>query len=275
MVNLENIRVVLVGALYGGNVGGVCRAMANMGLSDLALAAPRPLNMEEARWLACHATEVLDNRTEFATLPDAVADCGMVLGTTVRPGLYRQHAKTPREWAPEILERTQTGRVALVFGREDSGLTNEELAVCNHVIRIPSTEEYSSLNVAQAVMVCCYEIYAATGLYQPPREKAPEASSDLKERLFAMWRRMLLNIGFMRPDKADHMMLGLRRIFARGILTTDDARILMGVARQAEWAALPPGEKIGRPGPAPEPAQELAPEPAVEEPAAVGRKEQG
>ena len=242
-MGLSNIRIVLVNPLYGGNVGSICRSMANMGLSDLALVAPRPLNLDEARWMACHATEVLDNRTEFETLPAAVADCNLVLGTSVRKGLYRQHARTPREWTPRILEGTANGRVAVVFGREDSGLSNDELAVCNLVIRIPSTEEYSSLNVAQAVMICCYEIYAASEQYQPPREKSPEASTDLKERMFALWRETLLAIGFMKPEKADHMMLGLRRVFGRGAWTTDDVRILMGVMRQAAWAASAAGHK--------------------------------
>ncbi|MDI6774129.1 MAG: RNA methyltransferase [Verrucomicrobiota bacterium] len=247
MVNLDNIRIVLAGPLCGGNVGAVCRAMGNMGLSDLALVAPRRLNMDEARWMACHAAEILDNRAEFGALPEAVADCAAVLGTTARPGLYRRHARTPREWAPRILEGTVNGRVALVFGREDNGLSNDELAVCNHVIRIPSTEEYPSLNVAQAVLVCAYEVYTASARYSPPREKSPDASSALKERMIAMWRQMLLDIGFMKPEKADHMMLGLRRIFGRGAQTTDDVRILMGVARQAEWVAAAVNGAAGRP----------------------------
>lgn len=215
--------------------------MANMGLSDLAVVAPRNLNMDEARWLACHATEVLQNRTEFGSLAEAVSDCVATWGTSARKGLYRQHAKTPREWAPAILERAQTGRVALVFGREDNGLSNEEIALCNHMIQIPTTEEYTSLNVAQAVMVCCYELFLASGVYQPLQEKAPEASLEFKERMFDLWRQALLDIGFMEQHKADHMMFGLRRIFARGSVTTDDVRILMGIARQMEWAvsALP------------------------------------
>jgi len=127
-------------------------------------------------------------------------------------------------------------------------LSNEELAVCNHVIRIPATEEYTSLNVAQAVMICAYEVFLATASYSPPQEKAPPASSDLKERLFSMWRETLLDIGFMKDDKADHMMLGLRRVFARGVLTTDDARILMGVARQVQWATSGAPSNTASPG---------------------------
>ena len=236
-MNLDNIRVVLVHPLYGGNVGSVCRAMANMGLSDLALVNPQRLNMDDARMMACHATQVLEDRSEFASLAEAVGDCGLVMGTTARTGLYRQHARAPRDWVPKALEATQTGHVALVFGPEENGLSNEDLALCTQIIQIPTTEEFTSLNVAQAVMVCCYEIFVASGSYEGPAEKSEEAPSQLRERMFGLWRETLLEIGFMKDDKAEHMMLGLRRILSRGILTVDDVKILMGIARQAAWAA--------------------------------------
>lgn len=235
-MSLDNIRIVLVGTIYGGNVGSVCRAMGNMGFCDLALVAPHDLMMEEARKMACHATEILDNRSEFATLAEAVADCGVVFGTTARKGLYRQHVRTPREWAPRAVEAAGTGKVALVFGPEDNGLGNEEIGQCTHLIRIP-TAEYSSLNVSQAVLICLYEIFTAAGSYVAPDEKTPEATADMKERMFEMWRESLLDIGFMLDDKADHMMLGIRRIFSRGRLTRDDVKILMGVARQMGWVS--------------------------------------
>lgn len=240
---LDLIRVVLVEPLYGGNVGAVCRAMANMGLRDLALVAPRELYMEEAVRLACHGLPVLEARREFATPAEAVADCGLVMGTTARPGLYRQHARTPREWAGRALAAAGSGsRVALLFGREDRGLTNEELALCTQIVQIPSDARCPSLNLSHAVLVLAYELFVAAGVWTPPDEKSPEAPSRLRERLFAMWRETLLEIGFMTPDKADHMMLGLRRIFGRGLLTEDDVHILMGMARQAQWAA-----RTGRP----------------------------
>lgn len=237
-MSLDNIRIVLVGPLYGGNIGSVCRAMANMGLSDLAIADPRPVDMDEARMMACHSTDVLDNRTEYPTLAAAVADCGLVMGTTAREGLYRQHAKTPREWAPRAVEVAATGRrVALVFGREDNGLSNEELAFCTQIIQIPTGDVVRSLNLAQAVAICCYELFLAGGSYEPPREKSEEAPSALRERMFVMWHEALMAIGFMKDDKAEHMMLGLRRILSRGSLSEDDVKIMMGIARQAIWAS--------------------------------------
>jgi len=211
--------------------------MANTGLCDLALVAPRRLNMDEARMMACHATDILDNRTEVETLEEAISDCGLVIGTSARIGLYRQHARPPREWAPLMLEAAQSGRVAYVFGREDKGLSNEELALCSHVVQIPTADGYTSLNLSQAVMICCYELFVATGQYAPPEEKSPRANAAVRERMFEIWRELLLMIGFMKEDKADHMMQGFRRVMGRGAVTDDDARIMMGIARQADWAA--------------------------------------
>lgn len=233
---LNNVRIVLVGPLYGGNVGSICRAMANMGLSDLVLVDPaKDMNMAEARMMAVAAGDILDKRRVVGTLEEAVGDCGLVMGTTVRPGLYRQHVRTPREWAPAILASASVAPVALVFGRENSGLTNEELAICTNLIQIPSSPEYPSLNLAQAVLICAYELYVASGTFEPPLEKSPECPTATREHMFRMWREVLLEIGFMNEEKADHMMLGIRRILSRAPLTTDDVNILMGIARQMAW----------------------------------------
>ena len=244
-MGLQNIRIVMVNPLYGGNVGSVCRAMANMGLSDLAIVAPGRLDMDEARMMCCSATRILDSRRTFGSLEQAVADCGLVMGATARPGLYRSHAQSPRELAPRILAASLSSKVALVFGREDNGLTNEELAVCTQIIRIPSETEYKSLNVSHAVMICCYELYVASGQYVPPVERSEEAPSLVREQMFALWRETLLKLGFMKEDKALHMMLGLRRVLSRGKLTRNDIKIMMGIARQAMWAAEKSAETGG------------------------------
>ena len=144
MSALDNIRVVLVGTLYTGNVGSSCRAMANMGIKNLVLAAPNLQNSwEEGERMAVHATDILANRRETATFEEAVADCVAVVGTTAREGLYRQHVKAPRDCAADLLSLAETGPVALVFGREDKGLLNEEIAQCTHLIRIPVDEGYT------------------------------------------------------------------------------------------------------------------------------------
>ena len=235
-MGLVNIRVVLVEPLYSGNVGSVCRAMGNNGLSALTLVNPRPIDFGEARKMACHAKHILEGRQECETLAEAIADCSLVVGTSAREGLYRQHAKSPRDWAPVILDAAQQRPVALVFGREDKGLSNDELALCNRIVQIPTDPDCSSLNLSQAVLICAYEIFLLAGIYEPPIEKSEPATSQLRERMFDIWRELLLKIGFMEADKAEHMMQGIRRLMGRGAQTEDDVRILMGIARQTEWA---------------------------------------
>lgn len=235
---LENIRIVLVGTLYTGNVGSSCRAMANMGVRHLRLAAPNLQNSwDEGERLAVHATDVMDSREEFPSLAEAVADCIAVVGTTAREGLYRQHSKAPRDIAPDILSLAAQGPVAIVFGREDKGLLNDEIAQCTHLVRIPVDEGYTSINLSQAVLITCYELFAASGRYEPPREKAPPAPQAQKAQLSKNWAKMLCDIGFMKEVQTDHFMQGFQRVFSRGVFTRDDAALMLGVARQASWAA--------------------------------------
>ncbi len=236
-------RVVLVSPLQGGNIGSVCRAMANMGVGELAIVAPRtgPGWEEDARMMAVHARGILDSRIVTATFEEAIADCAAVVGTTCRGGLYRQHVQTPRELAPELVRLAKDQRVALVFGREDNGLDNDEIARCTHLLRIPSAPGYVSLNLAQAAMVVLYEMYTAQGAFELPEEKSPPCQGLQRQRLLELWRSAMLSVGFMKEDKADHMMQGFQRIFSRGVKTEDDAHIMMGVARQSEWASKNPG----------------------------------
>ena len=233
---LDHIRIVLVEPIFGGNVGSVCRAMNNNGITDLAIVNPRStFDWEDARKLSCNAKAQLEARKEYATLAEAVADCTVVAGTSARTGFYRDTAYSPREFAPIALESAKDHRIALVFGREDKGLFNEELALCTHIIQIPSSPLYTSLNLSHAVMVCAYEIFVASEQFVASSEKAEEANSDLRERMFALWQEMMLKSGFTHEQKLEHMMMGLRRIFSRGKLTVPDVKILMGLAKQSLW----------------------------------------
>ncbi len=242
-MSLRNIHVVLVRPLYGGNIGSVCRAMKNMGLSSLRLVAPQhTVDWEEARKMALSAGDVLQAHALYPEMAAAVADCVQVAGTTGLTGLYRAHAYTPREWAPVFLDSARAHPVALVFGCEDNGLNNEELALCTQIIRIPSSPNYFSLNLSHAVMVCCYELFLATGHFQPAGEHHPEAPSEMRERMISMWDLMLRDIGFYDDQKADHMLMAMRRIFSRGKLSVADVNILMGIARQTQWRIQHPGQ---------------------------------
>lgn len=237
---IENIRIVLVEPKYGGNIGSVCRVMMNMGITDLALVGrAENFDMEEARKLAFRAEPMLDSVRIFQTLEKAVTDCTIVAGTSARTGFYRDHATLPREIAPVVLDSAAHHKAALVFGREDKGLFNEEIAVCTHIINIPSSEIYRSLNLSHAVMICCYELFLLAGddSYKAPEECSPEADGKMRERLYEAWGAMMLETEFCEPQKLDHMMLGLRRIFSRGKLTENDVKILLGLARQSRRVA--------------------------------------
>ncbi|MGH7829297.1 MAG: RNA methyltransferase [Candidatus Binatia bacterium] len=239
---LSNIRIVLVQTKGSGNIGSVARAMKNMGLNDLALVGGGRTKSFWARAMAVHAGDLLKNAKRFGTLREAVADCGLVIGTTCRGGLYRSHSLSPRELAPEIVAAARSGKAALVFGPEDHGLSNDNLQHCQQLIAIPTHPSYSSLNVAQAVMICLYEVFLAS-LDETPQETISRASAENVERLFDKMERCLLKIGFLDSQNPKHILLAFRRILGRAGLEEKDVRILIGLFRQIEWY-IDGGQKV-------------------------------
>jgi len=230
---LNNIRVVLLRPRGAANVGAVARAMKNMGLRDLVLVHPALMKSFWAKAMAAHAEDVLHSVRRCNSIGDAVADCGLVVGTTCRGGLYREAAEAPRIAAPRVVAAAATNRVALVFGPEDHGLSNEDLKACQQLIAIPADPAYPSLNLAQAVMVCCYELrLAMAGEPQATRELARAEQVD---RMFEKLRAALRSIGFLHPDNPDHIMFAFRRFLGRAELEARDVQILLGLARQIEW----------------------------------------
>jgi tRNA/rRNA methyltransferase len=207
-----------------------------MGINDLALVNPTQLRRRAADTMAVHARNVLDTMQVHTSLRAAVADCGLVVGTTCRPGLYRDGALTPRARAPHIVAAAEANRVALVFGPEDSGLTNDDLRFCHQLVTIPSDPAYPSLNVAQAALLCCYEVFvvAQGEAAAPPR---PLAVAERQELMYEKLKSALLKVGFLHGDNPDHIMFALRRILGRAGLEDRDVRILLGMARQIEWYA--------------------------------------
>jgi tRNA/rRNA methyltransferase len=246
---LGNIRVVLVGPRGAANVGAAARAMKNMGLRQLVVVRPQFTHSFWSKALAVHADDVLRQVRRCESLDQAVADCGLVVGTTCRPGLYRAAAESPRTVAARLAAAATTNRVALVFGPEDHGLSNEDLKACHQLVCIPSDPEYPSLNLAQAVMVCCYELFlAANGAAEPvPVLAAAQRTTLMLDRLQAAF----LSIGFLHADNPDHIMFAFRRLFGRAQLEERDVRILLGLARQIEWYGR---DRWKHPHPAPLPA---------------------
>lgn len=230
---LTNIRVVLVRPRGGANVGAVARAMKNTGLDDLVLVRPAVVRTFWSKAMAVHAEDVLTRAGRYESLAEAVADCGLVVGTTCRQGLYRRAAQAPREAAPRLVAAAETNRVALVFGPEDHGLSNEDLKRCQQLIMIPSAPDYPSLNLAQAVMVCGYELFLAaqTTAAAPPQL----ATAARVEFMFQRMQTAFLSVGFLHPDNPDHIMFALRRVLGRAQLEESDVKIWLGLARQIEW----------------------------------------
>jgi tRNA/rRNA methyltransferase len=220
--------------------------MKNLGLRDLCLVSPRARSTMVARAMAVHAHDVLSSARSAATIADAVADCHLVVGTTCRGGSYRAAAEDLVAAAPEMVAAARRGRVALLFGPEDHGLTNEDLQCCQRLVSINTDPEYASLNLAQAVLICSYELRRAIGIAPVEPDRRPAASVVEVERMLQHLERALLKIGFLLPDNPAHIMLALRQLFGRTTLDEREVRIFLGLARQIEWYAgthVPPLEK--------------------------------
>jgi tRNA/rRNA methyltransferase len=235
-MSLANIRVVMVRPRGSGNIGSIARAMKNTGLRELAVVGKARTQGFWARAMAVHGRDILSSAFSYQTLREAVADCRLVVGTTCRAGLYRAHSRSPREVAGEIVTAAANAKVALIFGPEDHGLSNEDLKHCQLLINIPADPEYQSLNVAQAAMICLYEIYLAT-LGESMKESLPLARVEDVERLYDRMRSSLLKIGFLDSQNPEHMLFVFRRILGRTRLEDRDVRILTGLFRQIEWYA--------------------------------------
>jgi tRNA/rRNA methyltransferase len=223
-------RVVLVSPKEPGNIGAAARAMKNMGLSRLALVAPR-CDVGLAYTLASHARDVIDGATLHDTLYDAVAGHSSVVGTTARPRKGHLLAGTPREVAPRL---PQHGN-AVVFGREESGLSNEELDLCTAYITIPTAGEYASLNLAQAVLIVVYELLLARSA---PREAPanPLPARAAMEALHQHWLDFMLESGFTDEQRSEHASRTWRRIIERSQPDEKETAFLRGLASQGIWA---------------------------------------
>jgi tRNA/rRNA methyltransferase len=233
---LTNLRIVMVRPRGSGNIGSVARAMKNVGAGELAIVGKARTRSFWARAMAVHGRDVLAEAKCYDSIREAITDCSLVVGTTCRVGLYRSHSQSPKEIAPAIVDSAVKGKVALLFGPEDHGLSNKDLEHCQLLITIPTHPDYPSLNVAQAVVICLYEIYVAS-LASAVTSEIHRAEAEHIERLFDIMRNSLLKIGFLDAENPEHMLLALRRIFGRGGLEEKDVRILTGMFRQIEWYA--------------------------------------
>ena len=236
---LANIAIVLIRPQFAGNIGSVSRAMKNMGLSRLILVSPvRDHLSEEARMMATSARDILEKAEVYSTQEKALKGIRWIAGTSARKGRNRGPFITPREICPEILAHARAIPVAILFGPEDKGLTNQELAPCHALITLPTHSGLRSLNLAQAVMLVCYELHLATLLHFPGETLVlPLAEFQKVEGMYAHLEELLLRIGFLDPKNPKRIMHTLRRVFGRANLSDRDVAILRGIFRQLEWYA--------------------------------------
>jgi TrmH family RNA methyltransferase len=236
------VDIVLLRPSRPANVAAACRAMKNMGLRSLRLVQPPAgLDRPEARALAYGAWDVLDAASVFGDLRAAVADAVLVAGTSGRTGA---NALAPRAFATRAATRSVDGRVAIVFGPEASGLTNDELAHCHLLIHIPTDAAQPSLNLAQAVLIVAYEIYlsALEPVAADTRDRMLAATAGEVEAALDDLRDALLAIGYLNPANPDAILAELRALVARAGPTPRDVTLLRGIARQIAWA----GRRIAR-----------------------------
>lgn len=241
----DRIRIVLVGTQHPGNIGSAARAMKTMGLQRLSLVAPDHFPHREADALAAGARDLLDAAAVHASLAEAVADCGFVLGCTARARRIALPGLAPREAAARLVERATGGdEVALVFGRERTGLENAELQLCHAAVHIPANPDYGSLNLAAAVQVLAYELRLAQEVPAPgepaaspvPRNEPPASHAEL-EGFFSQLEETLDAIDFHKGRTPDSAMRKLRRIFLRSGLDAREVRLLRGVLADAQRMA--------------------------------------
>ena len=232
-VNLESIATILVRPKFPENVGSVARAMKNMGLSRLILVdGCSPLHMNAYK-LASGAEDILERSEEFPTLREAISEMGCVVGTTSRVRKERVPLLTPKALIRKLIPISKKNLIGVAFGSEREGLNNEELSLCHLYVKIPSSDSFPSLNLAQAVMVLCYELFQSTNtVSRHPIQLVP---AEQMEKMFEHMERTLLDIGFLETKNLKWIMRTLRRLFGRSQMEERDVKILQGIWSKVDW----------------------------------------
>ncbi|MEW7971967.1 MAG: RNA methyltransferase [Candidatus Thiodiazotropha endolucinida] len=228
---LKNIRIVLVDTSHPGNIGAAARAMKNMSLRQLHLVTPQHYPHQEATSRASGADDLLNNACIAGSLDEALTGCRLVVGTSARTRSIDWPIVTPREAAAKLVQEARSGDVALVFGRERSGLTNSELDRCTFLVHIPTNEDYSSLNLGAAVQILAYEIYLAQ--QQDPTVKSDSqrdlATADMLQGFHEHLAQALDDIGFTDPRQSQKLLRRLRSLFQRARPDKDEINIMRGI----------------------------------------------
>ncbi len=231
---LHHISIVLNKPRIPENVGAAARAVKNMGIGRLVVVDPAFYDVDRIKTMATHvASDVVENIGLFKTLADALADKSYVVGTTARLGGERSVVYSPKRMADKLIPISRENPVAVVFGPEDRGLTNEEIRLCHDLVNIP-TADFSSLNLAQAVMIMCYEIFDA--VRSGPAEFVPRLAGRYElDGMYDQLKDVLIRIDYIKPDNPDYWMNNIRRFFTRIGLRAKEVNIIRGLCRQVDW----------------------------------------
>lgn len=238
----SNIRIVLVDTSHPGNIGAVARAMKNMGLSALHLVRPKQFPHADAHARASGADDVLNDAQVHDSLEQAIADCGLVMGTSARQRHIPFEPVEPRACAAAVTASVHAdNRVAIVFGSERTGLQNAELALCHQLVTIPTSDTYASLNIAMAVQIITYEIFLTARQAPPLAARAePLATVDDMERFYGHLQSVLEGTQFRDHSGSGQTMARVRRIFNRCGLDQNELRILRGILSALQTRVAPP-----------------------------------
>lgn len=234
---LENINIILHKTIHPGNIGSVARAMKNMGLSKLSLVDPQCEVSGEARKMATHGKEILDNIRICDSIIAAAADANYIFGTTARSRKWRNSILCS-EASSKIAGLGKNCKIAILFGPEDKGLSNNDLELCSSVIVIPTADDASSLNISQAVLIICYEIFiklTKVNLSPAENELTDPAPIDKIEAMYQHMQKALLDIGYLDPQNPEHFTGNIRRIFSRSGLTNEEVQLIRGIFRKLNW----------------------------------------
>ena len=234
-MSLNNINIVLVQPSHPGNIGAAARAMKTMGLRQLVLVDPKRYPDPQAEWRAASALDVLEACRVCATLEEAVAGCHWLVGASGRSRRIPWPLADVRSAATQLLERSAAGPVAVLFGREADGLSNDELQLCNLQLRIPASPAYPSLNLAMAVQVVAYELRLQSEA-APVQQvwDRPPATAEEVDAMLKHWRQALIASGFLNPDNPGQTLTRLRRLVARTDLDQTEVHMLRGIAHHLQ-----------------------------------------
>ncbi len=228
---LDQIIIVLNRPQKLVNIGGVVRAMKNMGLRRLRLVAPEEFDPYDIAGIAHRSDDILSTLTILPDLDTALADTTFVVGTTARRRT-NSVSNTPRSIVPQIMARAADGPVALLFGSEDNGLSNKELDRCHQLVKIPTDDAYPSLNLAQAVLLLAYELHLAEAPAQPTARRHPPANAAQLEGVFGAAEQALRGVAFFKTEQTEQTMRTLRDLIHRATPDTQEAALLMAIARE-------------------------------------------